>query len=112
MNSAGFVFPVTMGNQVFNLPHNPYRLSIVAFSGLNYIGNAVEHGIEIKTEIGPEISGSRKLWKPVDQIQEISSWFPVFLSCFTVPADPFPVSLPAGTSSGAGFTWDFFVRLV
>jgi repressor of nif and glnA expression len=52
MNSAGFVFPVTMGNQVFNLPHNPYRLSIVAFSGLNYIGNAVEHGIEIKTEIG------------------------------------------------------------
>jgi repressor of nif and glnA expression len=41
-----------MGNQVFNLPHNPFRLSIVAFSGLNYIGNAVEHGIEIKTEIG------------------------------------------------------------
>lgn len=52
MNDSGFVFPVTLGNQVFNLPHNPYRLSIVAFSGLNYIGNAVEHGIEIKTEIG------------------------------------------------------------
>jgi hypothetical protein len=52
MNASGFIFPVTMGNQVFNLPHNPYRLSIVAFSGLNYIGNAVEHGIEIKTEIG------------------------------------------------------------
>jgi len=52
MNTCGFVFPVTMGNQVFNLPHNPYRLSIVAFSGLNYIGNCVEHGIEIKTEIG------------------------------------------------------------
>jgi repressor of nif and glnA expression len=52
MNACGFVFPVTMGNQVFNLPHNPYRLSIVAFSGLNYIGNCVEHGIEIKTEIG------------------------------------------------------------
>jgi hypothetical protein len=52
MNDSGFVFPVSMGNQVFNLPHNPFRLSIVAFSGLNYIGNAVEHGIEIKTEIG------------------------------------------------------------
>jgi len=52
MNSCGFVFPVTMGNQVFNLPQNPYRLSIVAFSGLNYIGNTVEKGIEIKTEIG------------------------------------------------------------
>jgi repressor of nif and glnA expression len=52
MNSCGFVFPVTMGSQVFNLPPNPYRLSIVAFSGLNYIGNCVEHGIEIRTEIG------------------------------------------------------------
>jgi HTH-type transcriptional regulator, global nitrogen regulator NrpRI len=52
MNTCGFVFPVTMGTQVFNLPQNPYRLSIVAFSGLNYIGNAVEKGIEIKTEIG------------------------------------------------------------
>jgi HTH-type transcriptional regulator, global nitrogen regulator NrpRI len=52
MNSCGFVFPVTMGNQVFNLPDNPYRLSIVVFSGLNLIGNCVEHGIDIKTEIG------------------------------------------------------------
>jgi len=52
MNACGFVFPVTMGTQVFNLPGNPYRLSIVAFSGLNYIGNTVEHGIEITTEIG------------------------------------------------------------
>jgi HTH-type transcriptional regulator, global nitrogen regulator NrpRI len=52
MNDCGFVFPVTMGNQVFNLPKNPFRLSIVAFSGLNFIGNAVEHGIDIKTEIG------------------------------------------------------------
>jgi HTH-type transcriptional regulator, global nitrogen regulator NrpRI len=52
MNACGFVFPVAMGNQVFNLPHNPYRLSIVAFSGMNYIGNTVEHAIQIKTEIG------------------------------------------------------------
>lgn len=52
MNACGFVFPIAMGNQVLNLPVNPYRLSIVAFSGLNYIGNTVEHGIEITTEIG------------------------------------------------------------
>lgn len=52
MNICGFVFPVIMGNQVFNLPPNPYRLSIVAFSGLNYIGNTVEHGVKIMTEIG------------------------------------------------------------
>jgi repressor of nif and glnA expression len=52
MNTCGFVFPVAMGNQVFNLPANPFRISIVAFSGMNYIGNTVEHGIEITTEIG------------------------------------------------------------
>jgi HTH-type transcriptional regulator, global nitrogen regulator NrpRI len=52
MNTCGFVFPVAMGNQIFNLPANPFRLSIIAFSGLNYIGNTVEHGIEITTEIG------------------------------------------------------------
>jgi repressor of nif and glnA expression len=52
MNTCGFVFPVAMGNQVFNLPDNPFRISIVAFSGLNYIGNTVEHGIDITTEIG------------------------------------------------------------
>jgi repressor of nif and glnA expression len=52
MNGCGFVFPIAMGNQVFNLPVNPFRLSIVAFSGLNYIGNTVEHDIEITTEIG------------------------------------------------------------
>ena len=52
MNECGFVFPVVMGTQVFNLPTNPFRLSIVAFSGLNYIGNTVEHGIDISTEIG------------------------------------------------------------
>ncbi|MFY9749044.1 MAG: DUF128 domain-containing protein, partial [Methanoregula sp.] len=52
MNDCGFVYPVTMGNQVFNLPDNPYRLSIVAYSGLNHIGNCVEQGIAIRTEIG------------------------------------------------------------
>ncbi len=52
MNDCGFVFPVTMGNQVFNLPGNPFRSSIVAFSGMNYIANCVEQGLEITTEIG------------------------------------------------------------
>lgn len=52
MNKCGFIFPVTMGNNVFNLPDNPYRISIVAFSGMNYIGNCVEQDIEIRTEIG------------------------------------------------------------
>jgi len=52
MKQCGFIFPVSMGNQVFNLPHNPYRLSIVAFSGLNFIGNTTEQGFDIKTEIG------------------------------------------------------------
>jgi HTH-type transcriptional regulator, global nitrogen regulator NrpRI len=63
MNTCGFVFPVTMGNQVFNLPDNPFRLSIVAFSGLNFIGNCVEHGIDIKTEIG---AGNIQFSKIVD----------------------------------------------
>ncbi len=52
MNSCGFIFPVAMGSPVFNLPDNPYRLSIVAFSGLNFVANCVEHGIDIRTEIG------------------------------------------------------------
>jgi repressor of nif and glnA expression len=52
MKQCGFVFPVSMGNQVFNLPHNQYRLSIVAFSGLNFVGNTAEQGFDIKTEIG------------------------------------------------------------
>jgi len=52
MNECGFVFPVTIGNQVFNLPPNPFRLSIVAFSGMNYIGNCVEQDLDIRTEIG------------------------------------------------------------
>jgi repressor of nif and glnA expression len=52
MKQCGFLFHVSLGNQVFNLPHNPYRLSIVAFSGLNFIGNTAEQGFDIKTEIG------------------------------------------------------------
>lgn len=52
MNACGFIFPVKIGNHIFNLPATPYRASIVAFSGLNFIGVTVEQGIEIKTEIG------------------------------------------------------------
>jgi len=52
MNDCGFIYPVTMGNHVFNLPDTTYRLSIVGYSGLNYIGNCVEQGIAIRTEIG------------------------------------------------------------
>jgi hypothetical protein len=63
MNTCGFVFPVSMGNRVFNLPDNPFRLSIVAFSGLNFIANCVEHGIDIKTEIG---AGNIQFSKIVD----------------------------------------------
>lgn len=63
MNTCGFVFPVTMGNKVLNLPDNPFRLSIVAFSGLNFVGNCMEQGINIKTEIG---AGNIQFSKIVD----------------------------------------------
>lgn len=52
MQDAGFIFPVTMGTKVFNLQEHPYRLSVVSFSGMNLIGNGIEKGFSIKTEIG------------------------------------------------------------
>ncbi len=52
MKKAGFVFPVAMGTSVFNLSSDPYRLSIVAFSGMNFIANTFEKGIPVRTEIG------------------------------------------------------------
>jgi len=52
MRKCGFLYPVSLGNNLYNLPSNPFRLSIVAFSGLNFLGNAVEKGYEIRTEIG------------------------------------------------------------
>ncbi|HDR74326.1 MAG TPA: DUF128 domain-containing protein [Methanoculleus sp.] len=52
MREQGFVFPVTMGTQVFNLRDDPYRLSIVAYSGMNLIANAIEKGFTFRTEIG------------------------------------------------------------
>jgi len=52
MQGSGFTFPVTMGTRAFNLKYDPYRLSIVSFSGMNFIGYVVEKGIPIRTEIG------------------------------------------------------------
>jgi repressor of nif and glnA expression len=52
MEECGFTFPAGGGIGEFNLPRHPYRLSIVAFSGMNMIGNAIEKGYSIRTEIG------------------------------------------------------------
>jgi repressor of nif and glnA expression len=52
MRDAGFILPVQMGTNVFNLNPNPYRLSIVSYSGMNFIGNSIEQGYPLKTEIG------------------------------------------------------------
>ncbi|NYT16851.1 MAG: DUF128 domain-containing protein [Methanomicrobiales archaeon] len=52
MRKSGFIFPVTMGISPFNLPSDPYRLSIVSYSGMNFVAAVVEKGIPIRTEIG------------------------------------------------------------
>ncbi len=52
MNTCGFRFPVQMGDHVLNLQPTPYRVSLVAFSGMNYVGNATEMGLSLTTEIG------------------------------------------------------------
>ncbi|NYT05922.1 MAG: DUF128 domain-containing protein [Methanomicrobiales archaeon] len=52
MRKSGFIFPVAQGTQVFNLTEHPYRLAIVAFSGMNLIGSGIESGFSIRTEIG------------------------------------------------------------
>ncbi|TAJ45277.1 DUF128 domain-containing protein [Methanofollis fontis] len=52
MREEGFIFPLQAGERVFNLSREPYRLSIVSFSGMNLIGHAVEIGCPIRTEIG------------------------------------------------------------
>ena len=55
MRRSGFIFPVTMGKGVLNVRPDPYRTSIVAYSGMNLIANAIEKGLSIKTEIGAGI---------------------------------------------------------
>ncbi|MBN2733887.1 MAG: DUF128 domain-containing protein [Methanomicrobiaceae archaeon] len=52
MKKSGFLFPVAMGTGILNVRPNPFRTSIVAYSGMNLIGHAVEKGFTLKTEIG------------------------------------------------------------
>ena len=55
MAACGFVRPVGVGTSPFNLPSNPYRLSIVFFSGMNLVANAIECNCNITTDIGAGI---------------------------------------------------------
>ena len=55
MAECGFVCPIGIGTSPFNLRPNPYRLSIVFFSGMNLIANAIEQGCNVTTEIGAGI---------------------------------------------------------
>ncbi|MCX6694402.1 MAG: NrpR regulatory domain-containing protein [Methanomicrobiales archaeon] len=64
MRECGFLFPLAIGNEVFNIRPDPYRLSIAAFSGMNYVGSAWERGFQIKTEIG---AGTLPFSRIVDQ---------------------------------------------
>jgi len=52
MRKSGFVFPVTMGPSPFNLPSDPYRISLVSYSGMNFVASVFERKIPIRTEIG------------------------------------------------------------
>ncbi|MDN7025484.1 DUF128 domain-containing protein [Methanoculleus sp. FWC-SCC1] len=52
MIDSGFAFPEGIGIGKFNLHPHPYRLPVVAFSGMNLIANAIEKGYQIRTEIG------------------------------------------------------------
>jgi repressor of nif and glnA expression len=52
MRDSGFHFPVAMGTKLLNLPTDPNRLSIIAYSGMNLIAIATEKGFSIQTEIG------------------------------------------------------------
>lgn len=55
MAECGFVRPVGIGTSPFNLRPNPYRLSIVFFSGMNLVANAIECNCNITTDIGAGI---------------------------------------------------------
>jgi repressor of nif and glnA expression len=52
MKDCGFRYPLAMGTELWNLPPDPYRLSIVSHSGMNLIAHGVELGYSIKTEVG------------------------------------------------------------
>ncbi len=53
MQSNGFIFPLEMkSGSIYNLIGDPNRISLVSYSGMNYVGHAVEQQITITTEIG------------------------------------------------------------
>lgn len=52
LRDCGFVIPIAMGAEFLNLPSDPYRLSLVAYSGMNCPAIAFEQGFSIRTEIG------------------------------------------------------------
>lgn len=52
MRECGFLFPADTGSGVLNTPRESSRISLVAYSGMNLIGNAVEKGFSLKNEIG------------------------------------------------------------
>lgn len=52
MRECGFLFPVATGRGILNTPVDSRRISIVAYSGMNLIGNAVEKGFSLNNEIG------------------------------------------------------------
>jgi len=52
MRECGFLFPLDTGRGVLKTPVDSCRISLVAYSGMNLIGNAVEKGFNLKNEIG------------------------------------------------------------
>jgi len=52
MRNCGFLFPVAMGVEIFNFTPDQYHTSVVSYSGMNTIANAIEQGCSIRTEIG------------------------------------------------------------
>ncbi len=52
LKEYGFMFPIATGSGIYNVRADPYRTSIIAYSGMNIIGHAVEKGINIRTELG------------------------------------------------------------
>jgi len=52
MKEYGFMFPLATGSGIYNVRADPYRTSIIAYSGMNLIGHAVEKGLDIRTELG------------------------------------------------------------
>ncbi|MBN1166184.1 MAG: DUF128 domain-containing protein [Methanospirillaceae archaeon] len=53
MQSNGFIFPLEMrSGNIYNLVGDPNRISLVSYSGMNYVGHAIENQIPVTNEIG------------------------------------------------------------